>query len=403
MMHGNAVGLDYHTNFVQVAVMSPSGTLLGNRKVDNDVGSILSAAAAYGPVGRVALEACCGAAELAEQLVQGPGWHVELAHPGYVARMKQTPDKSDFTDAQVLADLTRVGYLPRVWLAPRSVRELRALVRHRAALVDDRRRVKQRVRAVLREQRIATLAEGRPWTVRWQRWLRESAPLSAQGRWVMTQHLRQIEQLTASIAEVEQRLAQVTADDETVRRLQSHKGIGAVTAWILRAEIGQFDRFHSGKQLSRFCGLSPRNASSGQRQADAGLIKAGSTLLRVAVVEAAHRLIRYEPRWRDLAGQMRRRGKPGALIAAAIGNRWVRQLYHTMITPPPPPPAVEVAPAGFPAPVQAVTTTTAANPQGGGKPPRKTERTTTNVPGRRRVFRSVAPGSVRVNGAKNAG
>ena len=62
---------------------------------------------------------------------------------------------------------------------------------------------------------------------------------------------------------------------------------GAVTAWALRAEIGRFDRFHDGKQLARYCGLSPRNASSGQRQADAGLIKAGSELLRATLIEAA--------------------------------------------------------------------------------------------------------------------
>ncbi len=30
---------------------------------------------------------------------------MDLAHPGYVPRMKQNPDKSDFTDAQMLADL----------------------------------------------------------------------------------------------------------------------------------------------------------------------------------------------------------------------------------------------------------------------------------------------------------
>ena len=65
------------------------------------------------------------------------------------------------------------------------------------------------------------------------------------------------------------------------------RGIGLTTAWALRAEIGRFDRFKSGKQLSRYCGLSPRNASSGNRQADAGLIKAGNELLRAVIIEAA--------------------------------------------------------------------------------------------------------------------
>jgi hypothetical protein len=51
---------------------------------------------------------------------------VQLAHPGYVARMKQSRDKTDFGDARMLADLERVGYLPRVWLAPEEVREMQA-------------------------------------------------------------------------------------------------------------------------------------------------------------------------------------------------------------------------------------------------------------------------------------
>jgi hypothetical protein len=64
------------------------------------------------------------------------------AHPGYTARMKQTPDKSDGTDAKLLADLNRAGYLPFVWLAPKYIRELRDLVRYRYGLVQQRTQTK---------------------------------------------------------------------------------------------------------------------------------------------------------------------------------------------------------------------------------------------------------------------
>jgi hypothetical protein len=59
---------------------------------------------------------------LAEELVSRAGWSVDLAHPGYVARMKANPDKTGYSDARMLADLERVGYLPKVWLAPAEVR-----------------------------------------------------------------------------------------------------------------------------------------------------------------------------------------------------------------------------------------------------------------------------------------
>ena len=105
---------------------------------------------------------------------------------------------------------------------------------------------------------------------------------------------------------------------------------GPVTAVTIRAEVGRFDRFRSGKQRARFCGLTPRDASSGQRQADAGLIKAGNPQLRTVLIEAAHRLMRNDERWAVLNASMRARGKPGSVVAAAVANRWVRWLYHQM-------------------------------------------------------------------------
>ena len=94
----------------------------------------------------------------------------------------------------------------------------------------------------------------------------------------------------------------------------------------------RFDRFRTGKQLARFCGLSPRNASSGTRQADAGLVKAGNPELRAVLIELAHRLIRWEARWRELGLKLKGGGKPGSVAAAAVANRWVRWLYHEMTT-----------------------------------------------------------------------
>ena len=103
-----------------------------------------------------------------------------------------------------------------------------------------------------------------------------------------------------------------------------------MTAWTLRAEVGRFDRFRSGKQLARFCGLSPKNASSGQRQADAGLIKAGNPQLRATLIEAAHRLVRFDLRWAELGLRLREAGKPSCVVIAAVANRWVRWLFHQM-------------------------------------------------------------------------
>jgi transposase len=328
------VGLDYHQSGVQVCVMDAEGNVVVNRKCANEWSTIATTVATVAGeriVVRAAIEACCGAANLAKELADRAGWSVSLAHAGFVARMKQNPDKTDFSDAQLLADLLRVGYLPKVWLAPDEICELRRLVRYRQQLASERRNLKLRIRAILRDERVqAAEGIGNPWTLSWLRWLEEQQLLGTHTSWVLQQHLTRLRELNLRVREVEKRLEETTADDALVARLQTHKGIGLITAVTMRAEIGNFERFASGKQLARFCGLSPRNASSGTRQADAGLIKAGNPALRAVLIEAAHRLVRHEKRWVVFAARLRSSGKPASVVIAAVANRWMRWLYHRL-------------------------------------------------------------------------
>jgi transposase len=324
------VGLDYHSKSIQVCVLDADGNVLGNRSVPNDVAAVVEFVERVAEgrwVRRAALEACCGAANLAEQL-RARDWDAQLAHAGVCSRMKQNPDKTDFSDAQLLADLVRVGYLPRVWLPPQEIRDLRRLVRYRQQLADQRRDVKLRIGAMLREERLEPPVEaGNVWTKAWLKWLRETTALGSHSRWVMDRHLGRLERLVCDVKEAERRMQEVTCDDVVTQRLLAEKGVGLVTAVTLRAEIGTFERFQCGKQLARYCAVTPRNVSSGKRQADGGLIKAGNLALRTLLIEAAHRLGRYVPKWREMKQRLKQERKPAGVIAAAVANRWVRQLF----------------------------------------------------------------------------
>ena len=325
------VGLDYSDNAVQLCAIDQAGEVVVNRSCRNDWRELVKAVEGKGEVKRAAIEACGGSADLAEELVRHAGWHTELGHPLYVSKLRGSPDKSDYSDSRLIADLTRVGYLPRVWLAPAKIRELRQLVNHRQRLVDRGRAIKLQVGGILREQRVKISSDrGSRWSKSWIASVRDNQQLSEHARWIVNDLLDDLTYTDGKIARTQRQLRQATSGDQVIIKLKEQQGIGDVTAWVLRAYVGDFSRFKTAKQLARYCGMSPCNASSGKRQADAGLIDGCNKLLRLTVVQAAHRLIRTCQRWSDLAESMRARGKPACVIVGAVGNRWLRNLHHAM-------------------------------------------------------------------------
>jgi len=74
---------------------------------------------------------------------------VELAHAKGVRMIAAAAVKTDQIDASVLAHLARLNFLPIAYAAPKEIRDLRQHLRYREWLIDERRRAKNRIHAVL--------------------------------------------------------------------------------------------------------------------------------------------------------------------------------------------------------------------------------------------------------------
>lgn len=336
------VGLDYHSDSIRVCVLDEHGQMLLNRSVGNEVGMVVGAVRNLnGIVMGVALEACSGTADFATDLINATEWTVKLAHAGAVQRLKQGLDKTDHGDAWHLADLLRVNYLPVVWLADEETRQLRRLARYRQALAAEIKKVRLRIRALLKEERVVENCSCNSWTKTWLEWVR-TVELGEHSQWILGRELDRLAEMVKNLKEVDEKLAAATAGDPVIEKLMSLPGVGLVTAFLLRAVIGRFDRFRNGKHLSNYCSVSPRNASSGKRQSDAGLISNGHEDLRAALIQLAKRLPRLDPRWKELHTNLRKT-KGANVASAALANRWVRWLHHQMISHPNAMPEVALA------------------------------------------------------------
>src|SRR5439155_24984710 len=124
------------------------GEVFANRNVPNGVEPILKVIGGLPPGTPAALEAAFGTGWLV-QLLEDYGFDPHLVHPLRCKAIASARLKNDKVDAATLAQLLRADLLPEAWIAPAEVRQLRALLRHRAGLVRLRTQLQNRIHAVV--------------------------------------------------------------------------------------------------------------------------------------------------------------------------------------------------------------------------------------------------------------
>jgi transposase len=197
--------------------------------------------------------------------------------------------KTDRRDAKKLVRLYRAGEL--VFVAPPSPEQegLRDLVRCRDDLRKARTAARNRIsKQLLRHGHI--YRGGKGWTVRHRGWIaaqRLTDPLAHAAFEHMLGHLATLE---AQMAAIEGQLERVASSEpwaQPVSWLCSFRGIATRTALGLLAEIGDFRRFASPRELMSYLGLTPTEYSSGAQQHRGHITKAGNTHARRLLIEAA--------------------------------------------------------------------------------------------------------------------
>jgi transposase len=270
--------------------------------------------------------------------------------------------KTDVLDSEWLAECYQLGLLKASFIPPAPVRELRDLTRYRTSLIRERARTANRLQKVLEDANIklagvvtdiqgvsawamleaivagntnpealADLAKGLLRKKREQLVAALSGRVKPHHRFLIAEHLSQIEYLEEAIkrisAEVAERLRPFELE---VKRLDSIPGISQQIAEVLLAEMGwDMSRFPSDKNLASWAGMCPgNNESAGKRRN--GKTRKGSRWLRHALIEAAHGAARTKNKY--LKTQYHRiaahRGKKKALVA--VGHSILIISYHLL-------------------------------------------------------------------------
>lgn len=316
------IGCDFHPGFQQVAIFDNlTGEIrelrLGHREeAERFYGSLA------GQEVRVGMEAC-GHYPWFERLLGELGFELWLGDAAEIRAKVVRKQKTDRRDAAHLLQLMLEDRFPRIWVPSLEERDVRQLLVHRHKQVQARTRVKNQLQAMALSQGVQK--KRKLWTAVGRAELEklELLPYAAERR---QQLLQSLDGLAAEIEQLNRRVEEEVKQRPAALKLQTHPGVGPVTALAMVLTLGPAKRFPAGKQVGSYFGLIPSEYSSGGRQRLGHISKQGSSFLRFLLVEAGQTAARYDPLLKRFYLRLARRKNRG-VAKVAVARKLATRLY----------------------------------------------------------------------------
>jgi transposase len=316
------IGCDFHPGFQQVAIFDNRTGEIEEKQLKHRAEAEQFYRSLAGQQVRVGMEAC-GHYPWFERLLAELGQELWLGDASQIRASAVRKQKTDRRDAELLMHLLLEGRFPKIWVPSLEERDVRQLLVHRHKQVQGRTRVKNQLQAMALSQGVQR--KRKLWTQVGRAELEklELLPYAAERR---KQLLLNLDRLEAEIAELNRRVEEEVKRRPAARRLQTHPGVGPVTALAMVLTLGPAERFRSGKNVGSYFGLIPSEHSSGGRQQMGRISKQGSSFLRFLLVEAGQSAARYDAElgrfYRRLAVRKHR-----GLAKVAVARKLATRLY----------------------------------------------------------------------------
>jgi len=226
----------------------------------------------------------CGSAHYWGRFAQSLGHSVTLLHARYVKPYRKR-NKNDRNDCDAILDAANAVKVNPIPVKTESQQIIQQLHRLREQWKGNRTQRINLLRSILHEFGIDA-----PTSV--DAFLKAAplladhellAPIAPQLHLI----LADITQFTLAMNECEAQLARLLKNDSIAERLDEVSGVGILTASAFMATVGQPERFRSGRTLSAWLGMTPKENSSGDRRRLGSISRQGNTYVRVLLIHGA--------------------------------------------------------------------------------------------------------------------
>ena len=294
------IGLDIHKKIIAYCVKTKEGKLVGKNIIPATRLSLTKWMETLSQPWTVAMEATLFTGWIYD-FIKPYAFKVKVAHPQMLKAITAAKKKNDRADASMICDLLRVNLLPECYMAPSDLRELRRVLRYRNHIVRTAVKMKNKISGLLMEVGA------------------EYNKSKLHSKKYFSELLENIEDVPPSVIEmlelsrsnlelfnnIQKKLVDILKKNpliqNRVRRLQTIKGVGEVTAltWVL--EIGEPDRFSSIAKAVSYCGLCAAQKESAGKEFRGPISKKRNKHIQTILIEAS----KLAPYWNPQLAEVR--------------------------------------------------------------------------------------------------
>ena len=232
--------------------------------------------------------------------IEEAGYIPNLVHARKAKLMMGSYSKNDKLDARGMNLLQRNGTLPKVWIPPKEIRDLRDLPRTRMVLSKGRTQIKNRIHATLGKYAVRIEGVSDVFGVKGRRLLEERLSLlPPHTRFSVESLLSQLDTITGHIKDFEHRMRETFRETQELELVMTLPGVGFVLGTVIVLEVGDITRFPSAEKFASYAGTVPRERSSGGRQRFGRLRPDVNRYLKWAYIEAANVTSLNRRSWRE--------------------------------------------------------------------------------------------------------
>jgi transposase len=285
------IGIDYHKLSCTLCITD----FLGETKETVTVGTdnLIEYLSRYKGT-EIALETTGGSNHMVATLI-AQGHKAVLVNSNKTKAIGIGGKKNDDRDAEVLTDLLRTNYLPKVHLKTLLSREVKTILVQREMLVQTRVSLMCHVRGIMREFGI-TIEVGPKNFYRF-------APKAVKNitneiiKSNLEKNIEEIQVYKERELELERALRKFCEEShpefyKRVQRLEGIPGIGPVTAMLMVAILDDVTRFDGAHKWGSYLGLTPREFSSGEMKKMGSITRSGCEMLRRYLIHGARANLR---------------------------------------------------------------------------------------------------------------